>query len=430
MIKQNFMKKLLDGVDVEWLTLSEISKISGAGVDKKSHDDEEQILLLNYMEVYRNRYLTKNIPSMEVTASDKKIEQCNILKGDIFFTPSSEVLNDIGNSAVAIEDMDGVVYSYHIMRLRLNNPNIITSMFISYLLGSDYVQKQINKKANGITRFGLTKTQWEKLIIPIPCPDNPEKSLEIQQEIVRILDTVTELTTKLTAELIARKKQYNYYREKLLRFEEGEVEWRLLGDIGKFTRGKRFVKKDIISKGVPCIHYGEMYTYYKVWSNKAKSYIDEELALKLRTAKCGDVVIVAAGETIEDIGIGTAWLGEENVVIHDACFFYSSNLNPKYVAYFSRTRFFNDQIKKHISSGKISAINAKGLSKAKIPIPYPKDPDKSLAEQQRIVSILDKFEALTSSITEGLPREIELRQKQYEYYRDMLLSFPKDDVDV
>ncbi|MBU3676123.1 MAG: restriction endonuclease subunit S, partial [Chitinophagaceae bacterium] len=225
------------------------------------------------------------------------------------------------------------------------------------------------------------------------------------------------LTAELTAELTARKKQYNYYRETLLSFDEGEVEWKTLGDVGEFIRGRRFVKDDIINEGVPCIHYGEMYTYYNIWANKSKSFISKELANKLRAAKKGDVVFVAAGETVEDLGKATAWLGDEDVVIHDACFFYKSALNPKFIAYFSRTTFFHNQIKKSISSGKISAINSKGLEKVIIPIP-------SLSEQERIVSILDKFDTLTTSISEWLPKEIELRKKQYEYYRDLLLSFP------
>ncbi|MPN34893.1 hypothetical protein SDC9_182387 [bioreactor metagenome] len=138
------------------------------------------------------------------------------------------MLNDIGNSAVAIEDMEGVVYSYHIMRLRLNIPNIITSMFVSYMLGSKIVQEQINKNAKGITRYGLIKTQWEKLEIPIPCPDNQVKSLEIQKEIVQILDTFIEHTTKLAKELTkennAREKQYEYYRNLLLTFPKNKIE--------------------------------------------------------------------------------------------------------------------------------------------------------------------------------------------------------------
>jgi type I restriction enzyme S subunit len=197
-----------------------------------------------------------------------------------------------------------------------------------------------------------------------------------------------------------------------------------MSELGIFQRGKRFVKDDMISEGVPCIHYGEMYTYYGTWAKESKSFLSEELVERknLRIAENGDVVIVAAGETIEDIGLGTAWLGDEGVVIHDACFSYRSTLNPKFVAYFTRTKQFHDQIKKHISSGKISAINARGLEKVLIPVPSPE-------EQERIVNILDKFDILTSSISEGLPKEIELRKKQYEYYRDLLLTFPMNNIE-
>jgi type I restriction enzyme S subunit len=180
----------------------------------------------------------------------------------------------------------------------------------------------------------------------------------------------------------------------------------------------------MLLEGIPCIHYGEMYTYYGIWAKESKSFLSEELVenKNLRIAENGDVVIVAAGETIEDIGKGTAWLGDAGVVTHDACFSFRSPLNPKYVAYFTRTKQFHDQIKKHISSGKISAINAKGLEKALIPVPSPE-------VQDRIVTILDKFEILTTSISEGLPKEIELRKKQYEYYRDLLLKFPKNNIE-
>jgi type I restriction enzyme S subunit len=267
-----------------------------------------------------------------------------------------------------------------------------------------------------------------KISIPIPCPDKPKKSLEIQKEIVSILDTFTEITAQLTAQLTAefsaRKYQYKYYRDKLFSFTARDVEWKTLNEIGEFQRGKRFVKTDMISEGVPCIHYGEMYTHYDTWADKTKSFLSEVLVetRNLRVAVKGDIVIVAAGETIEDLGKGTAWLGDKGVVIHDACFFYRSPLNPKYVAYFTRTKQYHDQIKKHISSGKISAIHSKGLGTVVIPVP-------SKEEQERIVTILDKFDILTTSISECLPKEIELRKKQHDHYRDLLLTFPKNNIE-
>lgn len=217
------------------------------------------------------------------------------------------------------------------------------------------------------------------------------------------------------------------YLEKLL--DEAEVQWKMLDDVGQFLRGKRFVKSDLISEGIPCIHYGEMYTHYGISAEVTKSFLDEGVAEKLRVANHGDVIIVAAGETIEDIGNGTAWLGKNDVVFHDACFSFKSELNSKYVSYFLRTKLFKEQIKRGVSSGKISSINAKGLGRAKLPIPCPDNPKKSLAIQSEIVRILDKFTALTAELTTELTAELTARKKQYNYYRDHLLSFNEGEIE-
>ncbi|EJM7154850.1 restriction endonuclease subunit S [Vibrio parahaemolyticus] len=215
--------------------------------------------------------------------------------------------------------------------------------------------------------------------------------------------------------------------EKLL--DGVEVEWKKFDEVGVFLRGKRFVKADMKSEGVPCIHYGEMYTHFGVHAKEAKSFLDETVASKLRVANPGDVVIVAAGETVEDIGNGTAWLGESDVVFHDACFSFKSSQDPKYVAYYLRTNLFKEQIRRSVSSGKISSINAKGLGKAAIPIPCPDNPEKSLAIQAEIVRILDAFTDMTAELTTELTAELNLRKKQYNYYRDKLLSFGDGEVE-
>ncbi len=405
MSELSYMEKLLNGVEVKWMPLAEVCRF----INGRAYKQEELLSKGKYPVLRVGNFFT----NQNWYYSDLELDQdkyCD--KGDLLYAWSASFGPRIWEGGKSI-------YHYHIWKV-VPNLNVICKEFLYYLLQWD-TKALKDTHSTGSTMVHISKASIEKRLVPLPCPENPEKSLAIQSEIVRILDKFTALTAELTAELTMRKKQYNYYLDQSLSFEEGEVELKTLGEMGTLIRGKRFVKADIIPEGVPCIHYGEMYTYYSIWADKAKSYISVELASKLRKASCGDVVFVSAGETIADIGRGTAWLGDEDVVIHDACFFYKSSLNPKYVAYFSRTNFFHDQIKKSISSGKISAINAKGFEKVIIPVPSPE-------EQARIVAFLDKFDTLTSSITEGLPREIELRHKQYEYYRDLLFSFPRPET--
>ncbi len=236
------------------------------------------------------------------------------------------------------------------------------------------------------------------------------------------------LPPSLPPSLPQEKKQYNYYRDKLLSFEDGEVAWKPLGEIGEFIRGgKRFTKADYVDDGISAIHYGEIYTRYGAFTTRAHSQVRSDMAKSLRYAQPGDVVITDVGETVEDVGKAVAWLGDGKVAIHDHCYAFRHTMNPKYVSYCMQTASFIAEKAKHVARTKVNTLLMTGFSKVSIPIPpYPNDLEKSLAEQARIVSILDKFNALTDSISEGLPpREIELRQKQYEYYRDLLLSFPK-----
>lgn len=263
------------------------------------------------------------------------------------------------------------------------------------------------------------------LKIPIPCPEKPQKSLAIQGEIVRILDAFTALTAELTAELTARKIQYNHYRNQLFSFEGADVEWKTLGEIGEFIRGKRFTKADYVDEGISAIHYGEIYTHYGTFASEAHSKVNPAFKNSLRFAQKGDVIVTGVSETVEDVGKALAWLGEDRVAFHDDSYAFRHEMNPKFIAYALQTDAFQDQKAQYVSTGKMKRLLVDGIKKVKLPIPFPNDSAKSLAEQARIVSILDKFETLTASLKAGLPREIALRQKQYEYYRNLLLSFPK-----
>ena len=184
-----------------------------------------------------------------------------------------------------------------------------------------------------------------------------------------------------------------------------------ISEIGTLTRGKRFVHADAVDEGVPCIHYGEIYTYYGLSTVATKSFVREEIAPKLRYAHKNDVIIVGAGENNIDIGIGVAYLGDDEVAIHDACYILTHEMNPKYISYCLRTNDYHKQIKKYVSSGKICSISTKGIGRAVIPVP-------PLEVQREIVRILDHFTELTTE----LATELAARKKQYEYYRDQLLN--------
>jgi len=289
--------------------------------------------------------------------------------------------------------------------------------FTYYVLKSSENNLINQQQKGGIP--AVSKKQVEEFYIPVP-------PLPVQQEIVRILDTFTELNIELNAELEARKKQYEYYRDELFggNYEEmlrkakhNNVKLVSLHELGKFIRGKRFVRKDMNQeKGVPCIHYGDLYTYYGLSAERTKWYLDEELGSKMRFAEKNDVIIVQSGENKEEIGIGVAWLGDEKVAVHDACYIFKHNINPKYISHFLRTNIYNYQIRRYVVEGKICSISAKNIGRALIPVP-------SLEEQQRIVSILDRFNTLCNDTTIGLPAEIEAREKQFKYYLNKLLDF-------
>lgn len=257
-------------------------------------------------------------------------------------------------------------------------------------------------------------SQYSKFKIPVP-------PLPVQEEIVKVLDAFTALEAELEAELEARKRQYEYYRNKLLTFDENttqgsRIKFMQLGDVGTFIRGNGLQKKDFTDTGVGCIHYGQIYTYYGTFAERTKSYVSNELAEKLKKAQTGDLIIATTSENVEDVGKAVAWLGDENICISGDAFIYHHNQNPKYMSYLFQTNSFFEQKKKCITGVKVMRINDVAMSKFKFGFP-------PMEEQERIVAILDKFDSLVNNISEGLPAELTARRQQYEYYRNKLLTF-------
>lgn len=255
--------------------------------------------------------------------------------------------------------------------------------------------------------------RFKKFEFPVP-------PMEIQEVIVEILDKFTNLEAELEAELEARTLQYEYYRDSL--FEALDCPRVPLGSLGTFVRGNGLQKKDLQESGNPVIHYGQVFTRYGLHEDKTLSYANDEVYDKLRKAEKGNLVIATTSENDEDVCKALAWLGETPAGISGDAYIYRHEMNPKYVSYFFTTHDFQRQKLRHITGTKVRRVSGKNLETIEIPLP-------SLEEQQRIVDILDRFDALTSSLSEGLPAELAARRSQYEYYRDQLLTFPRKGED-
>lgn len=290
--------------------------------------------------------------------------------------------------------------------------SILNNKFLYYWLNNN-----IKKLAKLYRGAGIQHPSMKGVLsLDIPLPP-----IEVQNEIVRILDKFTELEAELEAELDCRKRQYEYYRDKLLSFENvggQNVEWKKMSEVGTFIRGNGLQKKDFTEAGVGCIHYGQLYTHYGTSATKTITYCSPELATKLRKASKGDVVIATTSENVEDVCKAVAWLGDNDVAVSGDAFIYKHNQNPKYMAYLFQTLDFFNYKKKKATGTKVIRLSGDAMGNYLAPIP-------PLAEQERIVSILDRFESLTTSLTAGLPAEIAARRKQYEHYRDKLLTFKR-----
>lgn len=434
----NNIKKLLEGVEVEWKPLA----YSEYGVAELSRG-----------RVMSKEYLINNAGEYPVyssqTANNGEIGKIRTFDYDGEYVTWT---TDGANAGTVFHRTKKFSITNVCGLIRIKNTKVLNYKFLFYWLSIE-AKKYVY---SGMGNPKLMSNQIAKIPIPIP-------PLEIQQEIVRILDSFSMLTAELQAELQARKSQYEYYRNQLLAYpmEEsdqsslrsnrsatsiqnsdnstqplstlnphtgnsvlqprGKVEWKMLGEIGTFIRGNGLQKKDFMENGVPCIHYGQIYTHYGTFATKTKSFVSKETANKCKKAHKGDLIIASTSENVEDVGKTVAWLGDDDVAISNHTFIYSHNQNPKYLAYLFQTQAFLKYKKTKVVGVKVIDIPQKALESFCIPIP-------PLEEQERIVSILDKFDTLTTSLTEGLPKEIELRQKQFEYYRNMLLSFPKNNI--
>ena len=324
-------------------------------------------------------------------------------KGDILISASGTI------GRTVIYDGEAAYYQDSNIVWLEHDESIILNKYLFYY----YQLKPWNITSGGtIQRLYNENIMNAKIQIP---------PIEVQEEIVGILDTFTKYQDLLNRELELRKKQYEYYRDKLLTFGD-DVPLKKLGDIAiDIYRGTGIKKDEVTEKGIPCVRYGEIYTKYNIWFDKCFSHTIEENIKNRKYFEYGDVLFAITGESVKEISKSCVYIGHDKCLAGGDIVVLKHNQNPKYMGYVLSTT--NAQIQK--SKGKVKSkvvhSNVQDISDILIPVP-------PLEEQERIVNILDKFDALCNDITMGLPAEIEMRKKQYEYYRDKLLTFKEKKI--
>ena len=332
----------------------------------------------------------------------KENNRTHVCKGDVLLT----TVGAIGRVAV-VKDNLRALFQRSVCVIKPDK-NVIIPEYLGYILETTGIQSYMQVNAHGAAQKGLYLEQIGKLRFPVP-------PLKVQREIVRMLDSFSlfteELIANLTVELTARKKQYEFYRNKMLTFDT-KVTRKKLGEIFDFRNGLS-KGKEFFGSGTPFIRYTDVYNHRSLRKEDITALVDctpSELE-KLRVSR-GDVLFTRTSETAEDVGWSSVMLDDIGDCVFNGFTIKATpktdDLLPEYCAYCFATDSFRNYVTTHCAF----------TTRAEYQIAIP-----SIDEQQRIANVLGNFEAICSDLNISLPAEIAARQKQYEYYRDKLLSF-------
>lgn len=392
MSKLNDLIKELCPDGVEYKPLDSFATIvRGNGLQKKDFT-EDGVGCIHYGQIYTYygtyAYETKSKVSVELAETLKKVET-----GDLVVAVTSENIEDVCK-CVAWLGEETIVTGGHAAIIKHKQ----NSKYLAYYFQTEDFYKQKVKIVTGTKVMDIAPSKMGKIIIPIP-------PLPVQCEIVRILDNFTALITALTAELTAQRKRYSGFLNSLLSFEgrgaQDGVLWKKLGDAVGIKRGVRVVKAQLNEVGEYPVYQNSLtalgnYNYFNCNANKT--------------------FLITAGAAGE---IGYSYVP---FWAADDCYYFECNdsgLMERYLYYALKTRQY--KLKRMVRNASVPRLGRYSIENLLIPVP-------SLEEQQRIVDILDRFDKLCNNLSEGLPAEIAARQKQYEYYRDKLLTFKEKEA--
>lgn len=413
--------EMIQTAPVEWKPLGEVGLlVRGNGLQKKDFT-ESGVPAIHYGQIYtyygNQTDKTLSFVSPELAEKLKKVD-----KGDVVITNTSENIEDVGKALLYLGEEQAVTGGHATI---FKPSKEIVGKFFVYFTQTEIFDKAKRKFAKGTKVIDVSATDMAKIQIPIP-------PLETQQKIVKILDKFTELEATLEAELALRKRQYRYYRDFLLDFDNQirggiadgyqcrlkDVVWKTLGEVFDLKNGYTPSKsnKEYWENGsIPWFRMEDIRENGRILDNSLQHI--SRSAVKGGKLFPSNSIIIATSATIGEHALITVpFLANQR--------FTSLSLKPEFAdklsIYFLYYYCFNlsEWCKKNTTTSSFASVDMNGFKRFPIPIP-------PLAEQEKIVAILDKFDTLTHSVSEGLPHEIALRRKQYEYYREQLLNFPR-----
>lgn len=373
---------------VEYAKLGTVATISRGGNFQKKDFCEKGVPCIHYGQIY-TRYGLFTDKTLSFISEETAKKQKYAVKNDIIMAVTSENIEDVckcvawlGEPKIAVSGHSAIIH------------HTINPKYLCYYFHTEMFASQKKKLAHGTKVIEITPDKLTDIIIPLP-------PLPVQEEIVRILDNFTELEAELKAELEARKKQYEFYRDSLLKFDTGGgargVKWEQLQNISDIGTGSHNTNEELEKGSYPF-------------------FVRSQDVRRLNSFDYDEEAIITSGD---GVGVGKIYhYVHGKYALHQRAYrihINTPNVLPKFFYYYMKTTFL-PYIEKNAFNSSVTSIRRPMLNSYPVPI-------IPIKEQERIVKVLDRFDKLCNDLTEGLPAEIESRRKQYEYYRDKLLTF-------
>jgi len=388
---------------VEWKKLGDVCEIKGR-IGFRGYTREDQ--------VEKGEGAISLSPG-NINNGSMEYESCTYITWEKY-DESPEIMVNEGDIILCKTASVGKVARIHYLPEKATiNPQLVlikniktNPQYLFYVLDDNSFQTKIKGLAGVGSVPNVSQAKLASISIPIP-------SLAEQTRIVGILDTFTTSIDNLKEQIAQRRKQYEHYRDQLLDLEgKEEKDIHSWSEFCEMIKGNGVQKVDFVKSGKGCIHYGQIYTHYGSFTYTTNRFVSDEVFEKARKASCGDIIMTDTSENVEDICKSVAYLGEEDIAVSNHSLIIKHQQNPKFLSFSTQTNSFFNQKRKVVVGVKVSGIKPEHLGQIKIYLP-------SLVEQSRIVDILDTFEASIAN----LEAQLKEREKQYEYYRNKLLTF-------